>query len=125
MSFNEFLQEKSIKDIRKEIVVDIDNLEIATTTHGDERRFRDRFGKKINEKEIIYDVEVALDSIINDFANGELKNYSAILIKNNKTDLNVVGQLKMREGPDSFVVITVMRRKNFKPKAGTEVYEID
>ena len=96
------------------------------TNHGEERRFRDRFnGDTIREQEIINTVNKGIDQVINDFANGEIENMSTVVIKNKDTNLNIVGQLKMKKGLDSFVVITVMRKKVFIPKPGTSIYEIN
>jgi hypothetical protein len=125
MSFKEFLKEKVISGLLKKVTVNIDNMELATTYHGDTRMFRtDVRGSTVSEQEIRNDVYKALDKIINDYANGEIPNNQEILITNTSTNLNIVGRLTMRKGLDSFVVITVMRKRGFTPKPGTEVYTI-
>jgi len=118
-------EKKFITITNKPIEVDIENLDLHGTVHSDERMTRlDNVGKDITEDEIINDLQNALPKIINDFANGEIPNDVDFLVKNRKTNLNIVGNLSMRKGKDFVRVITVMRKPYFKAKDGTYQYEI-
>jgi len=122
MNFAEhYLNERKLITIAdKEIVIDIENLDLNGTIHADERMV----GRDITEEEIIEGLQKALPKIINDFANGEIPNNSFFLVRNRNTDLNIVGNLKMQKGKDFVSIITVMRKRNFMAKRGTLEYEI-
>ena len=132
MKFKDFyyLEEKwdvvaNVKNIP--IRVSIDDLDIITTGHGDDQRSRHAgTGEaEIKKEEIIQTLERALPKIFQDYANGEIANEAEFIVKNRITDLNVVGTIVMRKGPDMIRVITVMRKKNFVPKSGTaKVYTV-
>ena len=103
--------------------VDIEDMELEPSKHGEERRFRHTKsgggGHKISKDAIISAVDRSLGLIMNDYANGELENGEAFHIrmkgKSNKVPaLNVVAALDMRKGPDTIKVITVMRKDDFK-----------
>ena len=54
---------------------------------------------------------------MNDYMNGELGNDEPFLIRakqGSQPTLNVVCALKMKKGPDSVNIITVMRKEDFK-----------
>lgn len=131
MKFKNFyyLQEKwdivaTVKNMP--VRVSIDDLDIITTGHGDDQRSRHAGSGEleIKKEEIITTLERALPKIFHDFANGEIPNEAEFVVKNKITDLNVVGTLVMRKGPDMVRVITVMRKRNFTPKNGTFVYQV-
>ena len=113
---------KKIGDIHKRVEINLDNLELALSHHGKKRLYRDKSGEPIAESEVLQVVKKGIDEVIDDFANGEIPNDAEVLIK--KEELNIVGRLTMRKGLDSFVVITVMRKRDFKPKSGTYTYII-
>jgi hypothetical protein len=105
------------------IRIDIEDMELEPSKHGEERRFRHTRsgggGHKISKDAIIGAVDRALGLIINDYANGELENGEAFHIRMKGKSaqvpaLNVVGALEMRKGPDTLKVITVMRKDDFK-----------
>lgn len=107
-----------IKDL--EIRIDIDDMDYRATQHSKERQSRHRTGPGggygISSKSIREAISMALGDIIDDYANGELKNNERFLIVKSSgvsVPLNIVGALNMRKGPDDFAVITVMRKQNF------------
>ena len=102
--------------------IDIEDLELEPTKHGEERRFRhqkDGKGHKISKDAIIGAVDRAIGLIMNDYANGELANDEAFHIRMKGKSaqvpaLNVIGVLDMKKGPDTMKIITVMRKDDFK-----------
>ena len=103
--------------------VDIEDMELEPSKHGEERRFRHTRagggGHKISKDAIISAVDRSLGLIMNDYANGELENGEAFHIrmkgKSNKVPaLNVIAALDMQKGPDTIKIITVMRKDEFK-----------
>ena len=62
----------------------------------------------------------ALPQILDDFANGELDNKEAFHVRatqGNQPALNVIGKLDMRRGPDKMVLVTMMRKDDFRTDA--------
>ena len=104
------------------IRIDIEDMELEPTKHGEERRFRHQQGgkgHKISKNAIIQAVDRAVGLIMNDYANGELGNNEPFHIRmkgksNQVPALNVIGVLDMKKGPDTMKIITVMRKDNFK-----------
>ncbi|MFA5153927.1 MAG: hypothetical protein WC554_15355 [Clostridia bacterium] len=129
MHFKDFylLQEKKFLTIsNQKIEIDIENLDLYSTSHSDQQMNRLDNYKRMNitEDEIIKDLEKALPKIMNDYANGEIENEAEFLVKNKETKLNIIGALKMRKGKDFISIITVMRKPGYIPKDGTYTYEI-
>lgn len=105
------------------IRIDIEDMDLEPSKHGEERRFRHTRsgggGHKISKDAIIGAVDRALGLIMNDYANGELENGEAFHIRMKGKSrqvpaLNVVGALEMKKGPDTLKIITVMRKDDFK-----------
>lgn len=116
-----------IKDL--DIRIDIDDMDYRATQHSKERQDRHRTefggGYGISSKSIRDAISMALGDIIDDYANGELRNNERFLIVQStgvSVPLNIVAALNMRKGPDDFAVITVMRKENFLSDLRT--YEI-
>jgi len=86
------------------IRVDIEDLELEPTKHGEERRYRHQQGgkgHKISKDAIIQAVDRAMGLIMNDYANGELDNDEAFHIRMKGKSrqvpaLNVIGVLNMQ-----------------------------
>lgn len=102
------------------LVIDIEDMRLGASDHAEERRFRHRGGSKggftISKESIVAAVDKAIGDVMNDFANGELRNGERFLIvdESGKGDpLNVLCALHMREGQDTLTVITVMRKSGF------------
>ena len=104
------------------IMLDIEDMELEPSKHGEERRFRHQqggSGHKISKDAIISAVDRSLGLIMNDYANGEIENGEAFHIRmkgksNQVPALNVVAALEMKKGPDTIKVITVMRKDEFR-----------
>jgi hypothetical protein len=102
--------------------IDIEDLELEPTKHGEERRFRHQQGgkgSKISKDAIIQAVDRSMGLIMNDYANGELGNNEAFHIRMKGKSkqvpaLNVIAVLDMKKGPDTMKIITVMRKDDFK-----------
>lgn len=102
--------------------LDIEDMELMPSKHGEERRFRHtdkRGGHKISKDAIISAVDRSLGLIMNDYANGEIENGEAFHIRMKGKSrqvpaLNVVAALDMQKGPDTIKIITVMRKDDFK-----------
>lgn len=107
-----------IGDLSGTVSIDLNSLKLDTSRHGDERLI----SEEVKESEIESVIRNALPKIIEDFANGEIKSGSEILVT--QGEINVVGVLIIKKGNDVFRVITVRRKKDFKPKPGTKQYKI-
>ena len=102
--------------------IDIEDMELEPTKHGEERRFRHQKGgkgHKISKDAIVGAVDRAIGLIMNDYANGELGNNEPFHIRMKGKSkqvpaLNVIGVLDMKKGPDTMKIITVMRKDDFK-----------
>ena len=102
--------------------LDIEDMELMPSKHGEERRFRHtdkRGGHKISKDAIVSAVDRSLGLIMNDYANGEIENGEAFHIRMKGKSrqvpaLNVIAALDMQKGPDTIKIITVMRKDDFK-----------
>jgi len=103
---------------KMKIVIDVEDMDLEPSKHGEERRFRHGKGKTISKDAILAAAERGLGLIIQDYANGEIANGEAFVIRhkaNAKTPaLNLVAALEMQKGPDTMKIITVMRKDDFK-----------
>jgi len=104
----------------EKFVLDLKDLSVVPTKHGEERRFRHKQGGRgmtISKDSIVKALDKAMGPIMNDYMNGELDNNEAFLVRaiqGKQPALNVVAALKMQKGPDSVNIITVMRKDDFK-----------
>jgi hypothetical protein len=108
-----WLVEEVIKRDKFEFEIDYG---IDSTVHSEQRKNRiDNDGKEITDKEITQDIETALEEISHDLMFDKLNMGDKIIIKNNKTLLNIVAQLQGREYDNVIVfkIVTVMRKENF------------
>lgn len=103
---------------KMKIVIDVEDMDLEPSKHGEERRFRHGKGKTISKDSILQAAERGLGLVIQDYANGEIANGEAFVIRhkaNAKTPaLNLVCALEMKKGPDTMKIITVMRKDDFK-----------
>jgi len=109
-------------------VIDLDNLSVVASKHAEERSRRHvgqrgsggaRSGK-ISRESVMRALDRALPQILDDFANGELDNKEAFHVRatqGNQPALNVIGKLDMRRGPDKMVLVTMMRKDDFRTDA--------
>ena len=111
--------DKEVVNVGKmKIVVDVEDMDLEPSKHGEERRFRHGKGKTISKDAILQAAERGLGLVIQDYANGEISNNEPFVIRhkaNAKTPaLNLVCALEMRKGPDTMKIVTVMRKDDFK-----------
>jgi hypothetical protein len=102
-----------------EIVVNIDK-----SRHATDRQTR--HDEKITDEQIMETAKKGLDEVKRRMLLDEIDIDDEIVIRDHKSDLNVVGVLDPlgREGRRfEFTVITVMRKENFKPKSGSKVVD--
>lgn len=129
--FNEVLQAEGYENFGGQtkmlkvgsVRLDIEDMELEPSKHGEERRFRHTKpgggGHKISKDAIVSAVDRSLGLIMNDYANGELENGEAFHIRMKGKSrqvpaLNVIAALDMQKGPDTIKIITVMRKDDFK-----------
>jgi len=130
-TYGEYKGQKRVLSVPNlKLVIDIEDMRLGASDHAEERRFRHRGGNKggftISKESIVRAVDRAIGDVMNDFANGELRNGERFLIvdKSGKGDpLNVMCSLQMREGQDTLTVITVMRKSGFAT-AGMRRYAV-
>jgi len=119
-TYGEYKGQKRVLSVPNlKLVIDIEDMRLGASDHAEERRFRHRGqggGFTISKDSIVKAVDKAIGEVMNDFANGELRNGERFLIvdESGKGDpLNVLCALQMREGQDTLTVITVMRKSGF------------
>ena len=106
-------------------IIDLDNLSVVASKHAEERSRRHvgqrgrggERGGKISRASVTRALDRALPKILDDFANGELNNKEAFHVRasqGSQPALNVIGKLDMRKGPDKMVLITMMRKDDFR-----------
>ena len=118
-SYGKIGGDKEVVNVGKmKIVVDVEDMDLEPSKHGEERRFRHGKGKTISKDAILQAAERGLGLVIQDYANGEISNNEPFVIRhkaNAKTPaLNLVCALEMRKGPDTMKIVTVMRKDDFK-----------
>ena len=114
--FDEFLAERNIGKLQKNITIKV---EIDSTVHSDERKFR-HDDKQITDSDIIRTADKAIPEITDQLLFDKIDIGDAIHIKDSKTDLNLIAQLQGSGSKIKLVIITVMIKKNFVPKKGTK-----
>lgn len=114
------LRERQIGTFAEDITVYVD---VSKTSHASKRQ--DRHNTRITDDEIVATAEAAGDKIMQGILEGQIDPGDEILIRDNTYDLNLVCEL-VKESDNEFTltVITVMIKKNFKPKKGTKVVDI-
>ena len=128
-NWKKFLTEATKYDEFSETyLIDLDNLAVVATTHGEERSRR-HVGKtgpggqpmgRISRDSVVKALDRALPQLLDDFMNGEIKNKEPFHIKasqGSQPPLNIVGSLDMRKGPDELRIITMMRKDDFRTDA--------
>ncbi len=114
------LRERQIGTFAEDIRIYVD---VSKTRHAKKRQ--DRHNTKITDDEIVATAEAAGDEIMQSILEGHLDPNDEVLIRDNTYDLNLVCKL-VKESDNEFTlkVITVMIKKNFRPKSGTKVVDI-
>jgi hypothetical protein len=118
----EELREASIGSYLEDITIEVD---VSKTRHASERQGRHR--DRITDEEIIATAEEATDVILRRIIENSIDVGDEIVIRDMTYDLNLVCVLEPKRGSADNLelrVITVMRKKNFKPKRGSKVVDI-
>ncbi len=126
-SKNYYIAEGKVGNMKNQkIIIDLKNIDFHGTIHSAERQIRkdNLGGKDISIDELSSAIEKAIVAIISDFANGEISNNTRFLIYDKKTNINIVGVLKMQKGKDFLTIITVMRKKDFKIDKDMKRYDV-
>ena len=128
--FQSFINEEVKYDefVGDSYIIDLDNLSVVASKHAEERSRRHvgqrghggvRAGR-ISRDSVKKALDRALPQILDDFANGELENKEAFHVRakqGSQPALNIIGKLDMRKGPDKMVLITMMRKDDFRTDA--------
>jgi len=104
-------------------------MDLDKSEHTAQRQHRDdnEGGKIVTDDEIKKTIEAALGLIINQLIKNILNLGDMVLIKNVKSNLNLIIALKENNHHNfrvDCVVVTVMVKKNFKPKSGTSTIKV-
>jgi len=117
-----FLTEEPVGSFSSEIeiVVNVDK-----TRHAGERQTR--HDEKITDDEIMGTAKKGVDEIKRRMLLDQIDIDDEIVIRDHKTDLNVVCTMDPLDRQGSrfeLTVITVMRKKDFKPKSGSKTVDV-
>ncbi len=117
-----FLTEKPVGSFSSEIeiVVNVDK-----TRHAGERQTR--HDERITDDEIMATAKKGVDEIKRRMLLDQIDIDDEIVIRDHKTDLNVVCTMDPLDRQGSrfeLTVITVMRKKDFKPKSGSKTVDV-
>ena len=80
-AYSEYKGQKHILNVPNlKLVIDIADIQLDASNHAEERRFRHRGesggGFTISKESIVSAVDRAIGDVMNDFANGELQNFT-------------------------------------------------
>ena len=122
--FQHFLAEETQYDSFEgdTYAIDLDNLKIIASKHAEERSRR-HVGARGSGGQ---------PQILDDFANGEIANGEVFHVRakqGNQPALNLIAKLDMRKGPDRLVIVTMMRKDDFRTDAfgggKQKTYDVD
>lgn len=120
----EELLEATIGSYVEDISIVVD---VSKTRHATQRQNRhgsDEYDR-ITDEEIIATAEEATDVILQRILLDQIDVGDEIVIRDKTYDLNLVCVLEPKTDDEfQLTVITVMRKKNFKPKRGSKVVDI-
>lgn len=115
-NFEEFITERNIAKLQKNIKIKV---VIDSTVHSDERKRRHE-DKIITDSEIVSTADKALPQITDKLIFDKLDIGDFIHIFNPSNDLNLITKLEGEGSNMKLIIITVMIKKDFKPKKGTK-----
>ena len=116
-------QATKIADIRKNFTISFD---VQKSQHAGQRQYRHE-QYMITQQQIIRSINKASDQILKDlvFDKLNLKQYFCIIDKSFNPPLNIVATLLNKASSSlQFIVVTIMRKKDFKVKPGTKIIQI-
>ena len=115
IKLNDILNEKNIGVVSTDIKLKVS---LEKSVHAGERQYRHT--DIISEDDIINTVETALKKIGLSLIFDKVDIDEYVHIFNPRNNLNVIGFLKDKgNNTIEFIVVTVMTKRNFKPKPGT------
>jgi len=106
-------------------------IEIEKHAHTMDRQWRHGLDEKITDDEIIESVELAVEQITIDLMHDEFDVYdqkgelNRFIIRNTENNLNIVCVLEPGEWEFKLIVITVMKKVDFKTNTGQYVVEVN
>lgn len=116
------LREATIGSYVEDISIFVD---VSKTRHATQRQTRHGEADRITDEEIIATAEDATDQILQRILMNDIDVGDEIVIRDQTYDLNLVCVLEPKsESEFQLTVITVMRKKNFRPKSGSKVVDI-
>lgn len=102
------------------------------TIHAGDRQFRHGMSNFIEEEDIVASAQKAIPKIVTALINNTIDVGDAVLVKDKRNNLNIVGtlqprvkepqgttELKLSRPELNFVIITIMVKKEFYAKSGT------
>lgn len=116
------LEEEIIGSVADTIKV---RMQISKTNHAGDRQSRD-LDDFITDEDITNGLDDALKVIGRALMMDDIKmeDYICVMNRRFKPTLNIVGRITNKRNQLQFVVITIMKKNNFKPKANTHKLEI-
>ena len=106
-------------------------IEIEKNPHTMDRQWRNGLDEKITDDEIIESVELAVEQITIDLMSDEFDVYdqkgelNRFIIRNTKNNLNIVCVLEPGEWEFKLIIITVMKKVDFKTNPGQYIVEVN
>jgi hypothetical protein len=106
-------------------------IEIEKHAHTIDRQWRHGLDEKITDDEIIECVELAVEQITIDLMHDEFDVYDGkgelnrFIIRNTENNLNIVCVLEPGEWEFKLIVITVMKKPDFKTNPGQYMVEVN
>ena len=97
---------------------------LQKTKHARDRQVRHGGGEAfISDDDIKKTVGIAIPRIARALIFNRINIGDDVLVRSGRDDMNVVGHLRQDKQKLNFIVITVMRKRGFRPKTGTYVID--
>ena len=99
---------------------------LQKTKHARDRQTRHGYSDAdvISDDDIKKTVNIVIPKIARALIFNRIDIGDDVLVKNSRNDINVVGNLAQAGPKLNFIVITVMKKRDFKPKPGTFVIDV-
>lgn len=99
-------------------------IEIEKTDHSDERQYRHGARDIITDEQITQIVQLAHKKILEALIFGKVEIQGTVVIKKIRENINIVCRISERAGRIEIVVITVMKKPDFRPKSNDFVIQV-
>lgn len=110
-NFSQYIRENVIASVSDEIKI---NIEIDKTKHAAKRQYRHGLDKYISDDEIINIVKMGIDELTQALIDDKIDINDHVILKYGK--MNIVGKIKKSQDKYKLIIITVIRKKDFKSK---------